>query len=291
MERDRVKRKKQSSPVKQALAQHANGQVDVVIGALLPVVPALAAGLLVAKSLIGYAIVRHQEDLNQYLEFIRDNPEDFRKDVIDSPQFQDGFVLNLEAYVKLRSESKRFVARQILLGFAKAEDKQAFPIERLQDALSKVSDAALGFICFVEQEIIPLRAARIASKVDSQDLNASDKSREWWVAHYERTESISKDVDKYLHDQFNPNSQKVKDEMNEGKDLEGDKLSSAFEIETTEREKFHDAMSELVQLGIMGTSSPAPTWGSAGGSEYRFTKFGTEFIAYVKLSDFTSLLD
>ncbi len=272
---------------RKALVQHSVNEVDRVVDALVAVAPHLAGGLYLAKSLVGYAMVRRQEELNQLVEFISDHPEEFRKELMDSREFQDAFVLSLESYIRLRSETKRFLARQILLGLAASPNRQDFPLERLQDTLAKISEPTLHFIAFVESVIPERRRIHIEKQVDGSNLG--DKSREWWIANHDKSRAISKDIELYIHEMYNPNSSKVKNELNSGNDLEGEKLTRAFEVEQAEREKIYDAMSELVQLGVMATSAPPPTFDGGGGNDYRFTKFGFKFIEYVKNSDFSQL--
>ena len=274
---------------RRALAQHALTEVDKVIEPLIAVVPPLGASLYLAKSFIGYAMVRRQEELNAYVEFIRDNPETFRQDIVESREFQDGFVSSLESYLKLRSETKRLLARQILLGFAAADDKQCFPLERLQDTLAKLSESSIAFIAFVESEIIPLRHQRIQKKAAEVNLEASDKPHEWWVAHYEKTEPISTDIGQYIFDNYHPSGAKSK-EANGGDELEGEALSAAFEVEQAESERIYDAIGELTQLSVMARTVGGAGWGDGGAVKYSFTKFGKKFVEYVKASDFSSLL-
>lgn len=272
-----------------SLVEHAINQSGTVVDALALIVPVVGIALYTARSFYGYAMVRKQNELNEYVEHIRDHPEIFTKNLTSSEAFQDGVVGHLEAYLKLRSEEKRFVARQILNDFALSDDKIDYPLERLQDTVSKISRQALGVLGFLQHTIQPRRLARIEAMTNGINLSTSDRDRDWWREEYQAREPISTDIELWIKENFSPNSEKVMNRLNNGQALNHYQLDEAFAMEKREREKIGVPVSELVQLGIMSVGAGPATW---GGSEpqTRFTDFGLRFIKFIENPDFTELL-
>jgi len=89
-----------------------------------------------SKALFGAGMKLRQERVIEWAEMIKDNPGVFAKEILETNQFQDGFVFALEKYIRERSEVKRKIMKNIFLSFTEAEKKGNFEIERMYHTLS-----------------------------------------------------------------------------------------------------------------------------------------------------------
>jgi hypothetical protein len=80
-----------------------------------------------------------QEKINEFVEFIKNNKEIFTKEIIITQDFKDGFLITFQEYIKQRNKEKRKYIQNIFLGFATADDKINFELERMCDLLNKLS--------------------------------------------------------------------------------------------------------------------------------------------------------
>lgn len=93
-----------------------------------------------SKALYGAGMKLRQEKALEWVEMVRDNPSVFTESVLSDPAFQDGFVVALEKYLTERSEEKRKYYRKIFLGFARAENKGTFPLEKYTHTLTQLDE-------------------------------------------------------------------------------------------------------------------------------------------------------
>ncbi len=71
--------------------------------------------------------------------------------------FVDGIVITFEAFIRERNDEKRRVIQNIFLGFASAEDKEVFELERLYETSKLISVSQLkAFAFFNEHKSIEL---------------------------------------------------------------------------------------------------------------------------------------
>ncbi len=80
-----------------------------------------------------------QQKVLEWVEMVRDNPSIFTKEILESRQFQDGFVYALERYIRERNESKRKIMKNIFLGFVGVNSEDNFELERMYHVLSILS--------------------------------------------------------------------------------------------------------------------------------------------------------
>lgn len=74
----------------------------------------------------------------EWVETARDNPNIFTQDLWLDEKFQDGHAYAFERYIVERSAEKRKIFKRIFLGFAQAEDKEKFPLEKFIFTLSQL---------------------------------------------------------------------------------------------------------------------------------------------------------
>lgn len=101
--------------------------------------PDLIPVWIMIKGYFGTLLDLQQERVNEFVEYIRNNEKVFAKEIVNTKDFRDGFVITFGEYVKQRNEEKRKVMQQIFLGFTGTKDKVNFELERMYDLLNKLS--------------------------------------------------------------------------------------------------------------------------------------------------------
>lgn len=136
-------------------------------------IPAFTATWLLCKALIGNAMALRQQRVSEWVEMVRDNPAIFREEVMNSTEFQDAFVVALEDYIKIRTVLKRGIAQKIFMGYATADDKERFELERYNMTLRQISADALGFLGYLKDTVEPRQRERVQETMDSIDFAKS----------------------------------------------------------------------------------------------------------------------
>lgn len=114
--------------------------VEAVVDEIASKLPGIKLAWELCKALFGAGMELRQKRALEWLEMVRDNPSIITNAVLSDEKFQDGFVYALEKYLIERNEEKRRIFRNIFLGFAKAEDKEKFPLEKFSHTLSQLSE-------------------------------------------------------------------------------------------------------------------------------------------------------
>ena len=109
------------------------------IDAIVAAIPGLSLAWGLSKALYGAGLKLRQQKALEWVEMVRDNPNVFKKQLLEQEEFQDGFVFALEKYLTERSEEKRKYFRNIFLGYVLTNDCQSFPLEKFIHTLSQMS--------------------------------------------------------------------------------------------------------------------------------------------------------
>jgi len=235
-----------------------------------------------AIGLYGYYMACKQEELNEFVEFIKSHPDEFRKNIVESKEFRDGFVIFFQDYLKMRAQKKKAVAEQIFIEFAQYENKEEFELEKFDDALLKISVTSIEMLAFFKKEIIPLKEKIIRDELKNKNLSSSDRGEEWWFELDWEKESLSRFIQKWLYDNFNPNSPTVKQAHGVSDKWDLKLQSEVFDREREESKRIYSAIDELVQLGILKIRvASGGGFGGSSGAEYDFSKFGYQFLEYI----------
>lgn len=257
--------------------------------------PGLAQAWALSKALYGNALELRQQRALEWVEAISNDPTAFNTKLLNSDEFQDGFVVALEDYIKIRNHLKRRVALKMFREFAAADNKVEFQLERFNDTLLKISTASIQTLAFIKETILPLReqAIRVKLATDNMGIKApsdppdNGKPFDWWYEQKLKIEPISTHFDKWITDRYSPNSEKLKKEHNKGKDITDHKLlSELFDIEREARERMLAPLGELEYLGLIRwAADPGGLgWSSTGASVWRLTDFAYEFIDFIENS-------
>lgn len=155
----------------------------------------------------------NQVEVNEIVEFISDHPQEFRKEIVESKEFKKGFLVFTEQYLKQRLENKKKILKKILLGYATNIDKSKYELERLNETLVRVSVESLEFLIFFKTTIYPEIENGINEELKQDSYQKSDRSLEWWYDYMIETKPIWEPIDKWIYDNYNQNSHKVKPSM------------------------------------------------------------------------------
>lgn len=118
--------------------------------ALLSTMPEIQMPLMLAYWFFWVVMQYKQDDVNNFVKILQDNPWIFTKEIVKTKEFQDWFLVIFESYLKERSEEKRKNIKSILLWFTEIpkEEKEEFELEKILDILNKIS---LNEICILKQ--------------------------------------------------------------------------------------------------------------------------------------------
>lgn len=257
-------------------------RLEAILSPLLVQYPYWQLAMHEAIGLYGYYMACKQESVNEFIEFLRSHPEDFRKEIVESEEFRNGFVLAFQDYLKLRTKEKRLAAKHIFLDFARSQEKSEFPIEQLDDALLKISIHSLRTLAFIKQDVLPLKEKEIRDRLKKKNIKDSGKSEDWWFELDWKSESTSKYISKWLYDNFHPSGVKMKERYGDTGTWEKKFLDDVFEEERIKRDEINVAIEEFLHLGILKMRiTGGGGIASSAGAEYDFTELGYQFLEYV----------
>ncbi len=274
-----INKKDITVPIKTAI-QNYIPYLTAVLTPFLSVNPGWEAIFYSAIGLYGIYMACNQEEVNEIVEFIKSNPEKFNETIVNSKEFKKAFLLFMEQYMKERLEKKKGILKNIILGYCVIENKNKYDLERLNDSLVRITLPSLDFLLFLKTQIIPQLKSKINKELEQDYYQKSDRSIEWWEMQLMTTKSIWELIDKWLNDEFSPNTIKVKQEYGI-KNNEGWISDLQHRAETREKEKrsnIYDCISELVSLGVFDIKVAGGTFGGGAAKDYSLTTFGVRFI-------------
>lgn len=232
-----------------------------------------------AIGLYGVYMNCNQEDVNDIVRFIGEHPDKFREEIIRSDEFKKGFLIYTEQYLKQRIKEKKLLLNKIILDYTTSGDKGKYELERLNDILIRISPESLEFLKFYTETIFPEIDRQIKEELLKDSYRNSDRSIDWWYERLVDSKPIWEFIDKWVYDNFNQNSHKVKTQyqmLNSG--WPPDLQRKIENLEKAKRDSFTECISELVSLGVLRMRVTGGTIGSSSGSEYSFTSFGRKFL-------------
>lgn len=234
-----------------------------------------------AIGLYGFYMAVKQEEVNEYVEFIKDHPQEFREEIVNSKEFRNGFVIAFQDYLRARTEAKKDVLKKILLGFAAEQDKNEFELERLDEVMIKISSQALTKLVFLKKEILPLKEKTIKEDLKLQNIKNSGKSEEWWFDLNWEREPLSRFIQQWLYDNYDPNSKFVKAQYGVTGDWDKSKIDEVYEISKRKSKEVYRTIDELVHLGVLKLQvSSGGGFSGAAGATYDFSELGYKLLDY-----------
>lgn len=252
--------------------------LDAIAGGI----PAFTATWLLCRALIGNAMDLRQQRVLEWVEMVRDNPKLFNEEVMNSPEFQDAFVVALEDYMRIRTVLKRGIARKIFMGYATAIDKEHFELERYNMTLRQISTDSLEFIGYLRTSVEPRQLDRVNQIVDSIDFAKSPVAPTIACTYITKQNPLS-----YIYKELNLNSSKDV-ALPRKPDPHHPHIQSSVGITIREDAKLtaEQCLTELVSLGIL-TRTQYTTSVSDNDSQtsyhdiWDYTNYGKTFAAYI----------
>lgn len=229
--------------------------------------------------LYGVYLTLTQEALNEVIVFIKDHPKEFRQEIVESEEFRLGFIRFFDSYIKERLKNKRRILRAILLGFVLSEDKEKFDLERLEDALVRISPNGLEHLIFIKNKILPILHAKVAKNISHSEAILPE-DYEKVEDFYWAIQSVSDEVIWWFH-KNNP-SEKLDIEL-KSKTNKDSKITGKAFITNSKNEdlnKAKESWPELQSLGIF-TVFVATKDNTRTVNSYHLTKFGRRFLEYI----------
>ncbi|MAZ67630.1 hypothetical protein CL652_02575 [bacterium] len=253
------------------------------LDALVSTYPPLAIAWGLSKALFGAGLRLREDRAREWVEMVRDNPDAFTEQLLQTESFQDAFVTSLEKYIKERNVQKRVIIRKVFLGFAISQDHNEFELERYLETISDISLGSVEYLRFLDNEIIPIMFEDQEDPISTDECTVTDFQKEH--------QPLSKFLNKWIHDRFDPNSHSVKEKYNYVKESDSYDipLEDVFALEEIELNKMRESLAEMVGLGIFRvTVEGGGGFGSGGGHvEHALTDFGWSFMKYLKGSTLT----
>jgi len=247
-----------------------------VIEPLAKIWPDGATALTALLGSAGITIKYKQEILNQFTEYMMEHQEVFDRSTVQARDFQDGLVVFINSYFKLRSEKKMELARKVFYDFGKSTEKPLYPLERYNDTVEKISESGLRFLGFIESIIPEVKEEYVDSMIRDNIAKADQKNHErsYYFDMYTRGKPLSFFVQRYVEAKTRE-SVVVKD---------GESRAVA---EQEKRQELNDEMSygisELDQLGLIHSFTQGGVgWDSIPTSAYNLTHYGKMFVSVIK---------
>lgn len=238
------------------------------------------------KALTGNALELRQQRALEFVEAIQNDPTTFNEAVVSSEAFQDGFVVALTEHIKIRNFLKRRIALKMFNEFAKSEDKVEFPLERFYDTLNKLSTSGIKTLAFIKTEILPAREQAVKDDMVGKNLG-TEKPYEWWYELNLSREPVATHFSRWIHDRYHPSSQAVKDQYNNGENIDDKELlGKVFDIEREVEAKMYAPIPELEYLGLIRQIADLKNtgWGSTGGTTWTLSSFAYKFMEFIENS-------
>ncbi len=245
--------------------------------------PGLSIPWALCKALYGNALELRQQRALEWVEMIRDNPVIFRKELLESSDFQDGFIVALEEYLKLRTILKRGLARKIFIGFAQVGDKEQFELERYNTTLSQISGNSLKFLAYIKELVEPKRQERVAETMGNIDFKTSPMQSDQAKSYIEKQNPLSfayKDIHVGSGTQIMlPNKPSPR--------YPGITSSMGITIQDSDRTTHEECLTELVSLGLLSRSRyTTPVSDKNPTTVYHdiwdYTNYGKGFVEFMK---------
>lgn len=230
--------------------------------------PILSASLGLVAVTFGAALIYRQERINHIMQDIQDNPNIFTNEILQSKDFQDGFVVFIDTYFKIRGEDKLKIAHDIFYDFTISDSMPTYPLERYDDTLEKLSDAGIRFIGFIVSKLPAIKEDYLNYRMQQNSNSKDEQYISGLRKAYIDNQSLNTFVDFYIEKGKADN-----------KDLNVDGLELVI--------------SEMEQLGIIKRfSNQMPGWdGGSVVSGYNLTHYGQMFISVIRPDTIDNKID
>jgi len=259
--------------------------IDASIAPLVSKVPEWGIIWGCAIGLYSLYLFYEQDKLNEVVEFVQNHPDKFTKEIVSSNAFRNHFLKFLGEYLKQENSEKKKALKFLLLNSLSKKEKQRYEIERLHQTLVLISLEALHTLIWIGKDIFPLIDNHVEEEMKSFRQVTDQREVKRLYETIRQRENVSKYVQHWIHENFDPSSQIVKEKHNFKEQWDKDKKTQFSQerwLEKHEVEKqktLHWA--EYVSLGLVVTLTEDSGIGGGAGTVYRMTEYGTKFTEYM----------
>lgn len=105
-----------------------------------------------SKAVYGTVMKLRGQRALEFVRMVEENQEIITPAIWSDEGFQSGFVYSLEKYLMERNQTKREMLKKIFLGFATADDKENFILEKLAHTVTQVGTDDIEVLRDVDPE-------------------------------------------------------------------------------------------------------------------------------------------
>lgn len=256
---------------------------DEVVDAIATTIPGINIAWKLSKAYFGRGMKLRAQRALEWIEFVRDNLGKFSQKLFEQEEFQDCFVLLLEAYIKERAEKKRKIYQELLLGLTEKnkEELEKFELEKMIWTTNQISFEAFNVLSFIKSNLL--------EKVEEDIKNELSVFKEQEGVEGIRLKDITRArviisdyISKWIHENYNLNSEIVKAKYNYTNESPKELTHEISYKEHLKEKELKGPLPELANLGILIEKNGTATWGGTVGSGYSLSEFGNKFILYLK---------
>ncbi len=255
---------------------------DEVVDAIATSIPGINIAYKLSKAYFGRGMKLRQQRVLEWVEFVRDNLGKFSQKLFEHEEFQDCFVLLLEAYIKERANEKRRAYQKILLNLTdkNKEEIEKFEVEKLIWTTNQISFAGLNILTFIKNELL----GKVEEDIQKELLQYTDRTG----IEGKRLEDITRNrviisdyISKYIYQNYNVNSLILKKKYGYTNKPEKELWHNISYQEHLKEKELIGPLAELANLGILIKKEGTPTFGGTMGAGYSITTFGYVYIFYL----------
>lgn len=255
---------------------------DEVVDAIATTIPGINIAWKLSKAYFGRSMRLRKQRALEWVEFVRDNLGQFSQKLFEQEEFQDCFVLLLEAYIKERAEKKRRIHQQLLLGLTgkNKKDLEKFELEKMIWITNQISFDALNVLDFIKSNLFE----KIEEDVKTQLSVFQDREGVEGIRLEDITRAriiVSEYISKWIYENFNSNSATVKAKYGYAGSPPKDLWHKISYEEHLKEKELTGQLPELSNLGILIERNGTVTWGGSVGSGYSLSEFGYKYISYL----------
>lgn len=259
-----------------------------LILSLLELHPYWQFTMLGAMWLFGIYLQYNQSKLDEFVRFIQDNPESFTEEIVTTEAFKEWFIKIFESYVKTRGERKRKIIQDILLWYSRftEDEMREFELEKILDALDRISLESVDFIRYLKVEIEPAWLNWCSEKAKLWVIPERKGGRgfEFWFRLYKTQDNP---LTAFMYQQM---SEKYASERERARLIETEetyiKISNRLQDEEIDvADRYREAIGELYSLNILKPYLLSTGWGLGSpwitnSYAYNFSSFWETFVRY-----------
>lgn len=213
------------------------------------------------------------DDITDLWDRLKGANPNLSKDLASSAEFQQSFIITLEALARTRNRNKRKLIKAIYLGeYIPSKTREKVALERFYRITQDISIDSIEHLKFIAEVIIPIKEKEAHEFVSSMNGN-HDNDDEWWYQRQLESIPESTIIDKWINDEYGTNGRKYKPETPKDKDEWKIWAKPISDKEHEIRNRILEIHTELESFGILRQRGDY-------NSGKQLTEFGRKFMRY-----------